>query len=76
VRGELITVLHQLATGHSHNELLSDYVETALHEIYVAQYLEMHGTWPDGVAALNEHGEFTSDSHHGQTAHGQTAHGY
>ena len=77
VRSELISVQHQLAHGDSVTEdRLAEYVESALHEIYVAQYLEMHGSWPDGVPIYNEHGEFTSDLSHVDTAHATAAHDY
>ena len=85
MRLELIGVLHELTARHAPIETrLSEYVETVLHEIHVAQYLEMHGLWPDGVPLINEHGEFSTDYVHGGHgyAHGDAygvhggAHGY
>lgn len=77
MRLELIGVLHELTARHAPIETrLSEYVETVLHEIHVAQYLEMHGLWPDGVPLINEHGEFSTDYVHGGHGYAHGGHGY
>ena len=67
VQKEIRKVMDDLDAGATNTEhVLARYLHVALQEIDVARYLEVHATWPDGVAMVGPDGEFTPDDAHSQ----------